>query len=79
MENLLLSVTDAAYLVDYKIRVSFNDGVEKQVDLSGELSGAVFEPLRDLEKFKNFSLSHNTIEWENGADFAPEFLYTIGA
>lgn len=39
------------------------------------LWGEVFEPLKDVEKFKNFRLNPFTIEWENGADFAPENLY----
>jgi hypothetical protein len=28
--------------------------------------------------FKRFSVKFNTIEWENGADFAPEYLYERG-
>jgi hypothetical protein len=34
--------------------------------------------LRDLDVFRKFALVGNTIEWKNGADFAPEFLYEIG-
>ena len=74
----LLKVTDAKYMEDYKIELTFNDGVRKIVDLKDELWGEVFEPINDLHKFKNFKLNPFTIEWENGADFAPEFLYEIG-
>ena len=41
-----------------------------------ELYGEMFESLNVLENFKNFRVDPEleTIVWENGADFAPEFL-----
>ena len=30
------------------------------------------------EKFVQYGLTRATIEWANGADLAPEFLYEIG-
>jgi hypothetical protein len=46
------------------------------VDLSRELEGEVFEPLKDVGFFKSFRLDPElrTLVWPNGADFAPEFL-----
>ena len=77
---MFLHVTDVRYLEDYKLELSFNDGVTKEVDLKGELYGEVFEPLREVEYFKQVVVNEetNTIEWPNGADFAPEFLHEIG-
>jgi hypothetical protein len=74
---MILHVAEAHYERDYIIRLKFNDGAEGFVDLSGELHGPVFEPLRDVEEFKSFRVDSeiNTIVWENGADFAPEFLH----
>jgi hypothetical protein len=45
-----------------------------------ELYGEVFEPLKDLNLFKQVFVNPNTntIEWPKGADFEPEFLYKIG-
>lgn len=76
---MFLEVTKATHIVDYKIELEFNDGVCKIVDLRDELVGEIFEPLINPEEFKHFSIKYNTIEWENGADFAPEYLYEIGA
>jgi len=42
------------------------------------LLGSAFTPMKDIENFKKFAIVYNTIEWENGADFAPEYLYDIG-
>jgi Protein of unknown function (DUF2442) len=70
------NVIDARYVRDYVIWFRFEDGSEGEVDLSKELWGPVFEPLKDLKNFRNFKLAeYGTIEWPNGADIAPEFLY----
>jgi hypothetical protein len=75
---MFLHVIEAQYLENYKLNLKFNNNEIKQVNLKDELYGEIFEPLKDIKKFKNFFISHNTIEWNNGADFAPEFLYKIG-
>ncbi|MDQ1638175.1 MAG: hypothetical protein QOF62_1514 [Pyrinomonadaceae bacterium] len=75
----MIEVEDAKYLKDYVIWLRFNDGSQGEVDLEDELAGEVFEPLNDPEFFKNFTLNPEwkTIAWPNGADFAPEFLYSL--
>lgn len=76
---MFLEVIKAEYLGGYRIRLLFNDHVSKTVDLQSSLHGKVFEPLKDLVQFQRFSVKYNTIEWENGADFAPEYLYGLPA
>jgi len=77
---MFLHVIGVAYIKNYKLRVEFSDGVIKDVDLKDELYGEIFEPLRDIRFFKQVAVNPdtNTIEWPNGADFAPEFLCEIG-
>ncbi|WP_253952452.1 DUF2442 domain-containing protein [Xylanibacter muris] len=41
------------------------------------LKGRVFELQKDLELFRQFTVMYNTIEWKNGADFAPEYLLSL--
>jgi hypothetical protein len=74
---MFLHVTDVKYMDGYRLRLVFNNGDEGVVDLSGELYGPVFEPLQDQSLFRQVYLTSRTIEWPNGADFAPEFLYEI--
>ena len=75
---MFLEVNKAEYLEEYKIRLWFNNGMVRDVDLSDSLNGEIFKPLLDKEYFKNFTIHFNTIEWENGADFAPEYLFEKG-
>lgn len=74
---MFLHVVDAQYLGEYCLWLKFNNGAEGEIDLAGELEGEVFGPLRDLDAFKRFTVDPEieTVVWENGADFAPEFLY----
>lgn len=74
---MFTEVVSAEYMGDYRIRLKFNDNVVKTVNLAPWLRGVVFEPLKNVDFFKRFSVRFNTIEWENGADFAPEFLYSL--
>ena len=74
---MFLEIIQASYINDYKILLKFNDGVEMIVNLENELNGSVFTLLKDKSKFSKFSIVFNTIEWENGADFAPEYLYEL--
>lgn len=69
-----LEVTKANYVGGHKIHLWFNNHVDKVVNFEGLLQGEAFAPLRDENYFKNFHIAYNTIEWENGADFAPEYL-----
>ncbi|HAH23378.1 MAG TPA: DUF2442 domain-containing protein [Prolixibacteraceae bacterium] len=74
----LIWLTSAEHLNDYMIKLVFSDGKVKIVNLESHLDQPVFQPLRESSYFKKFTLNPFTIEWENGADFAPEFLYSIG-
>lgn len=74
----MLKVVDVDYVKDYTLRITFNDGIIKNVDLQSYLTGDVFGELRDMDKFIQYGLTRVTIEWANGADLAPEFLYQIG-
>jgi len=70
-------IVEARHLTGHVVWLKFRDGTAGEVDLSAELRGPVFEPLRDLEIFKQFRLhpEFHTLVWPNGADFAPEFLH----
>jgi hypothetical protein len=77
---MFLHVDGVTHLRGYELRLEFNDGTVKDVDLAAELHGRMFEPLRDPRIFGQVHVNPETgtIEWPNGADFAPEFLFDVG-
>jgi hypothetical protein len=79
-ESTFLHVDAVAHLRGYELRIEFSNGEVRDVDLAGELYGEVFEPLRDPAYFRRVRVNPDTrtIEWPNGADFAPEFLFEAG-
>ncbi|MGV1010825.1 MAG: DUF2442 domain-containing protein [Flavobacterium sp.] len=70
----LIWITNANYLKDYKIQLEFNNQKKGIVNFEPLLDKKIYEPLKNLANFKKFELNSWTIEWENGADFSPEFL-----
>ena len=74
----MLRIVDVDYIQDYQLLITFSDGHRKRVDLKPYLTGEVFGELLDHDKFIQYGLTPVTIEWVNGADLAPEFLYEIG-
>ncbi|RLD53915.1 MAG: DUF2442 domain-containing protein [Bacteroidetes bacterium] len=76
----LLKIIEADYLDHYRIELTFNDGIKTIVDLKSKVFNdhrKVFEALRDLSHFKKFTKNRWTIEWANGVDLAPEYLYEL--
>ena len=75
----MLHITSAQVISGHTLDLQFNDGTHGEVDLSTELTGAIFAELRDPEKFKEAYLDPElrTVCWPNGADFAPEFLRSL--
>ena len=69
-------VEDVWIVRPFVIEVWFKDGEHRVIDVSDDLDGEVFEPLRDPDYFLRgaFDSELGTIAWPNGADYAPEFL-----
>ena len=61
-----LEVTQAEYVSDYKLRVTFNDGTARMVDFEPFLRKARNPDLtqyRQLRKFKSFRLHYGDLMW----------------
>ncbi len=76
----MLRVTEVKALDDYRLRVSFSDGLIREVDCSFLLRGTLGQPLRDPEYFRLARVDEEarTVVWPNGLDPAPEVLYLGG-
>ncbi len=59
----------------HRLYVEFEDGARGEVDLAGRLFGPVFEPLKDLQLFRQVAIDEfGAVIWPNGADLAPDAL-----
>ncbi|HSW72126.1 MAG TPA: DUF2442 domain-containing protein [Chlamydiales bacterium] len=74
---MLLRVKKVEYLGEYKLKLHFNNGKIKVIDLANELKKAQnkFLDLVDLNFFKQVSCDGISIVWPNGIDFCPDWLY----
>jgi len=70
-----LSVKNVKATNDYKLILTFENSEKRCLDISQFFGFGTFAELKDINKFKNVRIGFDTIEWENGLDLDPEFLY----
>ena len=78
---MIPQIIEVKALNGYKLWLRFRDGTIGTVDLSAELWGPMFEPLKDQALFAKAAVHPelHTVTWPNGADLSPEFLYEQAA
>lgn len=74
---MLITITTADYLGDYRLHLGFNTGESGEVDLQDIIfKYKAASPLRDMNRFKAFKLDEwSTVVWDCGFDVSPETLY----
>ena len=55
----------------YGLRLHFDNGPKRVVDLPRDLWGPMFEPLKDPDYFAKVVFDHGTVAWPNGLDLDP--------
>lgn len=73
----MLRVTEVEPLDEHRLRVSFNDGVVRDVDCAFLMHGTLGQPLQDPDYFRQVHVDDEarTVVWPNGLDPAPELLH----
>lgn len=74
----MLGVTKVVLQGDYTVFVEFNDGKNGSINFKDILEKdhrEIIRELLDLKQFNTVKLGYHTVCWDNGVDFAPEYLY----
>jgi len=74
----MIKIIDAEIKDDYTVYVEFNDGKKGYILFRKILESDHRQVIRDLlqkEIFDTLKIKLNTLCWDNGVDFAPDFLY----
>ena len=68
-------VTQVQATDDYELILHFDNQEIKIFNAKPVLSYGRFSELKDLHSFKKVHISFDTVEWDNGMDIDPEYLY----
>ncbi|MCX6028647.1 MAG: DUF2442 domain-containing protein [Chloroflexi bacterium] len=78
---MLPRVKQVRYLGEYRLELSFTDGIKGELDFRGRVvgRGGVFAPLEDVDFFRRVQVDPEagTIIWPNEVDFCPDVLYSL--
>ena len=78
MNTDLIKVVNVDYIKDYIVDLKYSNGEKKRVDFFPLLKSGKKQELLNKNNFILFGFNQWTLEWYNGVDFAPDFLYQQG-
>lgn len=64
-----------AVMADHMLRVRFANGELRDFDMKPLLARKCYHPLKNDILFQTARVSFGTVEWANGLDIDPEWLY----
>jgi len=68
-------VKSVAATTEHKLIIGFDNGETRVFDVRPLLSTGRFRTLASPQAFKKVRVAFDTVEWENGLDLDPEYLY----
>jgi hypothetical protein len=70
-------ITAVEPMEGFRLRLTFTDGLVRDVDLSGDLWGPMAEALREPDYFRLVRVDPEigTVVWPNGYDLDPDVLH----
>ena len=73
----LARIVAVKHLGEYRLLLTFSDGLVRELDFDGVLEGAVFDTLKDFSVFSLAAVDEvaGTIGWPNGVDLDPDVLH----
>ena len=77
MNHPIYRITSFEHIAPYTLRLRFDDGLCRTINLESILEGELFGPLRDPAVFAQVSLDAevHTVVWPSGADLDPASLH----
>jgi hypothetical protein len=75
----MIRVVSAESLPQYRLKVTFNDGVSGIFDVEPEQRGGVFLKLLDPKVFNAVTVNPDfgCVEWPGGIDLAPDAMHQV--
>jgi hypothetical protein len=73
----MIRIVSAEPLPQYRLKVTFNDGLSGIFDVEPERRGGVFLKLLDLKVFNAVTVNPDfgCVEWPGGVDLAPDAMH----
>ena len=68
-------VTSVEPLPDHRLVIGFDNGERRVFDVTPLLTFGRFGALSAPDVFRKVRVAFDTVEWENGLDLDPEYLY----
>jgi len=68
------NIVSVEVLKNFFLKVTFDDGEQKTIDMKPFIGGGISEELKDPAYFEKVYIDNGAITWPNGYDFCPVYL-----